>query len=261
MVIEIEMLVGDKGRLVNVSQEKADAFIGAGFARLSKPSLGTGGGLEVGTIAKPKLGRPNTGTLGRAESAVEKQIADDAWNASLLTAQRTQFPSSRPLQQDAVDPVTGFDVDVMQYESPGPTGGSAIYVKPNPVAAPVGVPVKTDPLTAKGETGSTGRPATVIGGVMPNPIETRWTGRLPGGGTVGAPRSGPDDPSTMPGGVMVEVLGSGLPISPRATRIIKNVVPVAAHVACRILTKGRLSGPQSKALCGLLAAGLKRAIQ
>jgi len=257
MVVQIEMLTGTSPRFVFVSQEKADAFIGAGFARLSARPSPIGIGLDIETPGKPRLGIPPQPYVG----PVDRFGKPRQWKYALT-----------PIDQ--VDPVTGYDVDVMQFESPGPTGGSAVYVKETPVTTPAGVPVKTDPQTRIGETVSTGRPATVMGGVMPRQMPSgtyrvlpgeggghkSWTGRLPGGGTVGAPRSGSDDPSTMPGGLPRNGLTSLLPISPRVSRIFKNSVPVAAHVACRILTKGRMSGPQSKALCGLLAAGLKRAI-
>lgn len=250
MVVQIEMLVGEPGRVVNVTQEKADAFIGAGFARIIPPSDPMNFPvLDIQTPGKPRLGRP---TVPRVAEPIPRSIT-----------QPMQIPApKRPAAPiDRVDAVTGFDVDVQQHELPGPAGGSALYVKPNPVAPPAGVPVKTEPLSKTGETLSTGRPATVMGGVMPKFINQYYTGRLPGGGTVSAPRSGPDDPSTMPQAFPVEILKSGLNLSPRTTRIIKNAVPVAAHVACRILSKGRISGSASKALCGLLAAGLKRAIR
>ena len=251
MVVQIEMLVGQPGRVVNVTQEKADAFIGAGFARQIPPTTDpmVGIGLDIETLGKPRLGRPTVPRVARPIPAPR--------------AQPTELPAPmRPAAPiDRVDAVTGFDVDVEQHELPGPAGGSALYVKPNPVAPPAGVPVKTEPLSKIGETVSTGRPATVMGGVTPKFINQYYTGRLPGGGTVSAPRSGPDDPSTMPQAFPVEILKSGLNLSPRTTRIIKNAVPVAAHVACRILSKGRISGSASKALCGLLAAGLKRAIR
>jgi hypothetical protein len=250
MVVQIEMLVGDRGRVVNVTQEKADAFIGAGFARIVPPSDPISDWrLDIPTPGKPRLGRP---TVPRVAEPIPGTIT-----------QPMQIPAPiRPAAPiDRVDAVTGFDVDVEKHELPGPAAGSVLYAKPNPVAPPAGVPVKTEPLSKIGETVSTGRPATVMGGVMPKLINTRWTGRLPGGGTVSAPRSGPDDPSTMPQAFPVEILKSGLNLSPRTTRIIKNAVPVAAHVACRILSKGRISGSASKALCGLLSAGLKRAIR
>ena len=263
MVVEIQLLTGSRERRF-VSAPVAQAMVRAGFARID---LGDTMSRISGDLVTPS-GLSN-----------EKILGPSTASRAPTNPVPVQAPVRPPVVLDAVDPVTGFDEDVEQFELTMPKipPPPRTWVgKPKLTLPPRGVPVKTDPLSGQGETVSTGAPATVMGGVLHYDQDyVKQFTRLPTDGeqTVSAPRGGPDDISVLPGRYPtpdynppvrhtdpIPVSGATRPL-PSIGRIARNTVPIALNVACRVLTRGRMRASHSKALCALIRAGLRRCTQ
>lgn len=243
------------GQLYEVSDAKADAFVGAALA--SRTALTKLPGSIVNSL-EPK---PVTKTFTQSELPSKQSTPLPGEERPDPIVQMAGLPTGI----DPVHPDTGFDLDVEVFEK----RGFVTPAKPKPLLPPAPVPSKSaiepilspSTLPRPGQTLSTGA-AVRRPSLPPNVRDLRYVNRLPGGETVPAPRSGPDDPGTMPGGLRsLGIRFPNLVTRSPVQRFVRGAVPIALNVACRLLSKGRVPPAASKALCGYLAARAKRALK